>query len=108
MNDALFQLGVGGALAVILVGMVLNFLRARSSLPEVMGELVSMLKTIHVEVHELHQMHDQKDMDGVPLWYVPRSWGDIHKSIVSTQRDIAEVQRDILKILERLERDYAP
>lgn len=34
------------------------------------------------------ELHQPTDANGVPLWYVPRSWHEIQKQILAEQRDI--------------------
>ena len=38
------------------------------------------------ELHELHTLHDRLDGDGVPLWYVPRTWHDTQKEMLKELR----------------------
>ncbi len=52
----------------------------------------------------LYDQHNVKDSDGMPLWYVPRSWAETQKEIVSELRSLAETQHKTLDIIERLEK----
>lgn len=52
----------------------------------------------------LHSLHHRYDVDGVPIWYVPRSWSETQKEIVDNLRDLAETQNKTLSLLDRIER----
>jgi ABC-type Zn2+ transport system substrate-binding protein/surface adhesin len=69
------------------------------------------MKEQHEWVSELHRLHSKSDADGVPLWYVPRSFIETQKEIVtillniSSQMDKSTYILDsLLKRLEELER----
>jgi len=63
----------------------------------------------HKALFDLMEMHDNRDQDGIPLWWMPRSW---HKTLeeslkVSTeiaynQKDLAKAMDHIVSALERL------
>jgi hypothetical protein len=56
------------------------------------------------QLKDLHDMHSHRDKDGVPLWFVPRSWADTQKELVDRLQKITEIEFKILGIIERLER----
>lgn len=56
------------------------------------------------QLKELHDWHSPRDADGVPLWYVPRSWTATQQEIVNRIQRITEIEFKILSIIERLER----
>ncbi len=58
----------------------------------------------HMMLKALYDLHNHIDKDGVPLWYVPRSWADTQKEIVTELRMVTEIQKKTLDIIERLER----
>lgn len=58
----------------------------------------------HMMIKSLYDLHTHYDMDGVPLWYVPRSWAGTQKDIVAELRMLSEIQKKTLDIIERLER----
>jgi len=67
------------------------------------------LKEQYEWVHEMYRLHNKVDGDGIPLWYVPRSFLDNQKEIVtillsiSSQMDKSSYILDnILKNLEEL------
>lgn len=56
-------------------------------------------------VDKLWDLHNQKDSDGIPVWYVPRSWLTSQHEIAARLQQVADVQRRTLELLERMERD---
>jgi len=52
----------------------------------------------------LYDLHTHYDMDGVPVWYVPRSWADTQKEVTEKLYMLSETQNKTLAIIERLER----
>ena len=56
----------------------------------------------------LGKLHSQTDANGVPMWYTPRSWGDNQKEIANALRDVAETQREALKIVEQISTRECP
>ena len=65
----------------------------------------------HVWVQELYRQHNKVDADGIPLWYIPRSFIETQKEIVtillniSSQMDKSTYVLDsLLKRLEEIER----
>ena len=61
------------------------------------------LSDIRTKIDRLDDLHSPKDSDGVPLWYIPRSWGDTQKEIANCLIGVAENQRRTLEIIERIE-----
>jgi hypothetical protein len=55
-------------------------------------------------VVKLWEVHDRRDQDGVPVWYVPRSWAETQEKVVENLRQVAELTRRSLELLERIER----
>ena len=37
----------------------------------------------HKALVDLYTMHDAKDQDGIPLWYMPRSWNQTQQEILN-------------------------
>lgn len=68
------------------------------------------------QIRELHEWHDRRDSDGVPVWYVRKSLEEIirqnadaatalmQSSAMQTQllKELAEAQKDILIEIRRL------
>jgi len=80
--------------------------------------VASLTDQERVWLRELHQMHSRFDDDGVPVWYVPRSWITLQERMGETLNKIGESLRGISgnmqkssEALERLEdrvRDRCP
>ena len=54
----------------------------------------------HKCLTELYRIHDNKDQDGIPLWYVPRSWHKTQKETLKVSQEIAYAQKETAKALE--------
>lgn len=48
----------------------------------------------------LYDSHNRHDADGIPLWYVPRSWATTQKEVVEMLKEVAKVQSETLILLE--------
>lgn len=55
------------------------------------------------QIDDLYNMHDQRDTNGVPIWYVPRSWARTQEKMLECLREISRHQERTLGIIERLE-----
>ena len=55
-------------------------------------------------LRNLYDLHARYDLDGTPLWYVPRSWAETQKEIAENLRVVSENQKITLTIIERLDR----
>lgn len=51
----------------------------------------------------IYDMHNKYDVDGTPIWYVPRSWAETQKEIIDTCHQISTTQQSIAETLKRLE-----
>lgn len=58
-------------------------------------------------VDRLWELHNEKDTDGIPMCYAPRSWVRAQHESEERLREIAESQRRLVSVLERLEQDRA-
>lgn len=58
------------------------------------------------QLRALYDMHVRYDADGVPLWYVPRSWAETNKEIADKLRTVTELQFKTLGLIERLENGH--
>ena len=56
----------------------------------------------HAALMRLDEMHSEKDQDGIPLWYFPRSLAKTMSEMVKIQDKIAVRLRDIVKAQENL------
>jgi hypothetical protein len=68
-----------------------------------MDKTKSLVWDVKHSTDSLVQMHSVVDSNGVPLWYVPRDWGETQKQIVDTQHEIAMTLQVIANTLERIE-----
>ena len=100
MESALVQLGVGGIFALMVLKEVFGFLtRKRNGNP--WGNVSSdTVRRLLDQIRELHTLHDQKDDDGVPVWYVRKSLGmaveKLHKSIDTQTKVMEGLVREVL------------
>lgn len=69
---------------------------------------VAMSQQEHDWLRQLYSMHAQYDDDGVPKWYVPRRWALVQDDIVTTLREISQLQKDTVRILEAIQTDRNP
>ena len=56
------------------------------------------------QLTRLDDLHNRMDVDGTPLWYVPRSWANQQKEIVDAVRGIAETQFKTMSLLEQMQK----
>ena len=54
-------------------------------------------------VRRLDELHAPKDSNGIPLWYMPRSWGEVQKEMAKLLASVAENQRRTTEIIERID-----
>lgn len=100
----------------VLVDKFGNGTKSNSILPK---DLLEAISDVHSEIKEkkcglteiqgqelkmLHDLHNIKDADGTPLWYVPRSWAVTQKETVDKLHLITETQFKIVDAVSRLER----
>lgn len=56
----------------------------------------------HGIIKNLKKMHDVRDDDGRPMWYLPREIIETQREIVATQHLMAENQRNTLLLMEKV------
>ena len=76
------------------------------------AELLAAVSDIEDKVQDLQSvanrildLHEHYDEDGIPMWYVPRSWASTQQNIATTLASVAENQRRSFECLERMERN---
>lgn len=74
MNDVFLQLGVGGLLVILVLKEVFAFLKNVKEKRN--GGYSPACAKCFEMVRDLYDMHNQKDSDGVYIWYVRRSLED--------------------------------
>jgi len=60
-----------------------------------------VLRVIAKQTEELHKWHDQKDSDGVPVWYVRKS---LEVAIGSLSTNIGEQTKVLASMINQMER----
>ena len=91
----------------LIVGVVMGLIKIVERLIEPMvSKKSSLTAKEHEWIYELYKMHARYDDDGLPLWYVPRSWAESQKEIVQALRTVAEDQRRIAEVLDKLDQRY--
>ncbi len=112
MDDPLVQLGVGGLLAFLIIKEVLGFLnkfldkrkngRSSEALVKLVcnptPEILNMVK----QVDELLRLHDVKDVDGVPIWYVRHS---LEKAIAKLSEHVEKQTHMLEKLVVHLKQN---
>jgi hypothetical protein len=94
VTDLLTQVGVGGALAIIIVREVLRYLGTRNGGPEA---------TVRSQVAELHRWHAKEDADGVKVWYVRPSMASALASLAKSQAQLAHALERQADAMERMD-----
>ena len=114
-SNIIMQLGVGGIFAIMVIKIVLDFIKEKKNgngkvVPDnVAKDLFThfedqkieyqLVREIHAYAKWLKEIHDVKDEDGLPVWYVRRS---LETAIVALAKNI-ESQT---KVLERLINEF--
>ena len=100
------ELGAGALFAIMILKVVFDFMKEKRD----KNGLQKKIENIEDSVKRTFDLHNHFDNDGVPLWFVPRSWADIQKDISESQRaitltlqEISNTQKSIAKTLERIE-----
>ncbi len=60
-----------------------------------------LIRDIHTLVKELHVWHDQRDNDGVPLWYVRSSLEGAVKSLTAALETQSELLRTVATQIDK-------
>ena len=75
-----------------------------NDISDIKGQLVELNDTsadTKRKTQELYDMHNVKDGDGTPIWYVPRSWADTQKEILHTVDQVSNTQKSLATTMER-------
>lgn len=89
-----------------LMGLV-RYLITRGSKNEEEDKLLRLLTDVAVikeKTIRLDDMHYKFDDNGIPMWYVPRTWNDTQDKIVERLENISQIEFKMLGIIERMER----
>ena len=105
---------LGAAIVLIIFQIVYTLVKRKHD-----AELVNAINSIKPVIYETKStvdrtwhLHDHYDTDGLPSWYVPRSWSATQDKMIQTQekmleicREIANTQKTIADTLERIEKE---
>jgi len=58
---------------------------------------------IHEKLTSLYSLHNIKDSNGTPIWYIPRDWAQIQRDIVNALQHISTTQSEMAGILKRMD-----
>lgn len=110
MDGLLTQTGVAGILIVLVLREVFAFVRTRNAEPEPtrvtllarIEFLTTTLEGMRRQLNELHAWHDQRDADGVPVWYVRTSLELAITGQTAAMKTLADNIAAQSRLLERL------
>jgi len=66
------------------------------------GSFKPRIHDTYTIVKDLKHMHDVRDEDGRPMWYLPREIIETQRDIVATQHLVAENQKNTLVLMEKV------
>lgn len=55
------------------------------------------------KLNDLFTMHNVRDSNGMPIWYIPRSWNDTNEKLLDICTQIVYNQKSILKLMDKIE-----
>lgn len=96
MNPELISVGVGGTVAYIILREVFTFLNRRRN-----GFNGKCMKVLIAQVRELHEWHDRRDAEGVPVWYVRKSLEDAVGKLADNIGTQTQVLQNIVHAQEK-------
>lgn len=54
------------------------------------------------QIRRLYDLHCNFDNDGVPLWFIPRSWIETQKEMAELMKDISQSQGSMAEVMQTL------
>ena len=106
MDEKVLMLILGLAFGII---QLVLFIVSRNTSKEIIAAITKTVdsfnnhvvesNSIYTKVSKLEEQHSVTDTDGRPLWYTPRS-------LIKTQEDIVECQRNLSEVMNRLDRKF--
>ena len=104
---------VSGAAVLVIVLQAVSTMNSRrqdaltaEALKE-MDERLDIMQRALVQIKDTcdrtYEMHNHRDTDGVPLWFVPRSWAGTQSKIVDICQQISNTQVLLVQAIERME-----
>ena len=67
---------------------------------EKLDKLTAAVETTLAASDRILEMHDRVDSDGVYLWYVPRSWGEVQRETLDSLRQLLILQQETNRLLK--------
>ncbi len=123
MEKELYQIGTGGLFIILVLREIFGFLKVRkldgSSTKAVCSYDREKFNDVYRTIKDLYKLHDIRDRDGVPVWYVRQSLEEsIHKladnietqtrvmqamlnSINDNKVELANIKHDLKSIKEK-------
>ena len=100
-NELLKEFGLSGAVLILIIKGVFDYLKTRKKTDEPdLKEVLEKIESVLLVCEETFKMHNVKDSDGVPVWYVRRSMETLLKELVQAVNDLSknvEIQTEIYK-----------
>lgn len=80
---------------------MINVILSKAGKNSINGRNKHDSKIIRMEqiLSNIHEQMSLKDSDGIPLWMVPRTWGDMLKKNLDLQEKIIELQKELIQRL---------
>lgn len=99
------MISIDTAVLATIVGLTMIIIRLiEMVIGKAMGKKAnSMTPKEHEALMRLDRLHNKDDKNGIPLWYVPRSWGDQQNEMMEMIRTGNSADKTIIKTLERIE-----
>jgi len=113
MDNWIIQLGVGGIFAVLIIREFVNLLakmkgndsKPTGTNPQICQDIKSITIDTNDKVKEIHSIQSQKDADGLPLSYFPRSIAKSQEKIAKDQAVTAQHMKTIADAVTELKKE---
>ncbi len=89
--DNMFELTVGGGVALLILREVFSFISSFRNKNNRIPCSAKSFSAMEKQIDTLFQMHDQRDANGVPLWYFSSSAQDELKDINVQLKDLNNI-----------------
>jgi len=102
MDDisSLANLGIGGIFALLVIRLVLDWLKSRKN-----GGNDVDFKKVADDVRWLREIHDVRDSDGTPIWYVRRSLEEAIGKLAENIKAQTELFKELVFAVRTLAHD---
>ena len=105
---------VSGAAILVIIMQAMSTMAARRQdqrTADAIEGMTQILKESHRSQSEnlelskrIYDMHNHMDEDGVPLWYIPRSWSGTQEKVIEICQQISNSQVLLVQAIDRLEK----